>query len=117
MFEITGLQNIYFMPEVRDMRLGYYRLSEIIKTQYGRDPYNGDIYMFMSRDRRRVRIFRYENETYYLYEKYYEKGMHFMKVEYDLETKNRTYKLDWKEFVILLECPVRTLLRPAKKVA
>lgn len=111
MFSLTGLQNFYYMPDVRDMRLGYHRLSEIVRLQYNRDPHNGDVYLFISKDRRRIRIFRYENEAYYLYEKYYDRGLTFMKLECDLDTDERRYKLEYKELVALLDCPVRSVLR------
>ena len=52
----------YFMPGVTDMRIGYHRLTEIVRTQYGRNPKNGDCYFFISKDQRRIRIFRYECE-------------------------------------------------------
>lgn len=115
MFGLTGLMNLYYMPEVKDMRLGYYRLTEIVRQQYKRDPHTGDVYLFISKDRRRIRIFRYENQAYYLYEKYYDRGLTFMKLQFDLETGERTYKIDYKELVALLECPVREVLRVCKK--
>ena len=62
MFGISGLMKFYFMPGVTDMRIGYHRLTEIVRTQYGRNPKNGDCYFFISKDQRRIRIFRYECE-------------------------------------------------------
>lgn len=111
MFGISGLMKFYFMPGVTDMRLGYYRLTEIVRTQYGRNPKNGDCYFFISKDQRRIRIFRYECEAYYLYEKYYNKGITFMKVNYDFEAGISSYKMEWGDLVRLLECPVRKVFK------
>ena len=111
MFGLTGLMNLYYMPGVTDMRLGYARLCEIVRHQYKRDPHNGDVYIFISKDNRRIRLFRYEHQAYYMYEKYYDRGLTFMKLRRDEETGELSYKVDWKEFVTLLECPVRKVLR------
>lgn len=40
------------------------RLSEIIRNTYHRDPLNGDIYIYMSRDRRTIRLFQYKHHVY-----------------------------------------------------
>ena len=111
MFGLTGVMKFYYMPSVTDMRLGYARLSEIVKLQYGRNPRNGDVYMFISKDRRRIRLFRYECEAYYLYEKYFDRGLSFMKIEYTDEHKIKGYKMDWNDLVLLLECPIRKVLK------
>lgn len=114
MFGINGLMKFYFLPGVKDMRLGYQRLSGIVRDQYKRDPQNGDVYFFISKDQRRIRIFRYEKEAYYLYEKYYNRGITFMKVEYDSEQGITSYKMEWSDLVRLLECPVVKVLKRGK---
>ena len=45
---ITGLKNFYYIPGVTDMRCGYFRLLEIVKNKFHRDPYNGDVFIFIS---------------------------------------------------------------------
>ncbi|WP_430384514.1 hypothetical protein [Bacteroides ovatus] len=39
------------------MRYGYSRILEIIRMSYHRDPYKGDVYFFMSKNERSVRIY------------------------------------------------------------
>jgi transposase len=113
MFGLTGLMRCYFIPGVTDMRCGYYRLSEIVRNQLCRNPYNGDVYIFMSKDRRKVKIIRFENNAYYLYEKCYVNGFSFMKLEFDSD-ENSVYKMEWKHLVALLECPVCKVLKVFK---
>ena len=52
MLSINGLHNFYYLPELHDMRCKAQRICEIIRGRYHRDPMNGDVYMFMSKDQR-----------------------------------------------------------------
>ena len=63
------------------MRCKAQRICEIIRGRYHRDPLNGDVYMFMSKDQRKVRMIHYERNAYYLHEKSFIKGYKFMKIE------------------------------------
>ena len=81
MLSINGLHNFYYLPELHDMRCKAQRICEIIRGRYHRDPLNGDVYMFMSKDQRKVRMIHYERNAYYLHEKSFIKGYKFMKIE------------------------------------
>ena len=56
------------------------RLSEIIRNIYHRDPLNGDIYIYMSRDRRTIRLFQYKHHVYDLHERTFSNEYRFKKV-------------------------------------
>ena len=58
----------------------------------------------MSRDRRIVRLFAYDNRSYSLFEKKFVSGYQFMKVE--REGGELVYRIDWKDVVLLLENPI-----------
>ena len=106
---INGLHNFYYLPELHDMRCKAQRICEIIRGRYHRDPLNGDVYMFMSKDQRKVRMIHYERNAYYLHEKSFIKGYKFMKIERKDDVT--VYKIDWKDLVTILETPVITSIR------
>ena len=54
MLTISGLKRFYYIPGMTDMRCGYNRLLQIVKQTTHHDPYNGDVFVFMSKDRRKV---------------------------------------------------------------
>ena len=58
MLTISGLKNFYYIPGVTDMRCGYSRLLQIVKQMTHHDPYNGDVFVFMSKNRRKVKMVR-----------------------------------------------------------
>ena len=85
---------LLLLPELHDMRCKAQRICEIIRGRYHRDPLNGDVYMFMSKDQRKVRMIHYERNAYYLHEKSFIKGYKFMKIERKNDVT--VYKIDWK---------------------
>lgn len=109
MLTITGLQNFFFLPRFHDMRCKASTVAEIIRTRYNRDPLNGDVYIFMSRDCKRVRLLNFEEHAYYIHEKSYEDGYAFVKVH--LEDDVAVYHIHWKDLVAVLETPVVKTLR------
>ena len=76
----------------------------VIREQLRREPDDGDVFIVMSKDRRIVRMFTYDNRSYSLFEKKFVSGYQFMKVIRDGEEK--AYRIDWKDVVLLLENPI-----------
>lgn len=56
MLAISGLKRFYDIPGVTDMRCGYSRLLQIVKQMTHHDPYYGDVFVFMSKDRRKGKM-------------------------------------------------------------
>lgn len=104
MLTINGLHRFYFLPNFHDMRCKAPRVAEIIRAMYKRDPLNGDVYIFMSKNRSKVKMIHYEKHAFYLHEKSYVKGYNFMKVTYCDDKP--CYSIDWKDLVRILETPV-----------
>ena len=114
MLTINGLRNFYFVPGVTDMRCGYHRLMQIVKHKFHRDPYRGDVFMFMSKDRTKVKMIHFEKHAYYLHEKKFAKGYKFMKVTYvpdDSGELKPIYQISWKQVIAILEMPVVNTIR------
>ena len=109
MLTINGLRNFYYVPDVTDMRCGYHRLMQIVKHKFHRDPYSGDVFLFMSKDRRKVKMIHFEKHADYLHEKVFSNGYKFMKITYaedDTEYSRPIYQVNWKQLVAFLEMPV-----------
>lgn len=104
MLSITGLHNFYYLPGLHDMRCKAPRIFEIIRARYHRNPLNGDVYMFMSKDQTKVKMIHYENHAFYVHEKSFVKGYKFVKIV--LRDDVPVYKIEWKSLVSVLESPV-----------
>lgn len=104
MLTISGLRNFYFLPNMTDMRCGYNRIMEIVRTVYGRDPYDGDVYFYMSKNQRTVRMVNFEHHQYCVHTYTFDKGYRFMRIV--TEGYKRVYKVEWKDVLAILESPV-----------
>lgn len=109
MLTISGLKNFYYLPTFHDMRCKARRVSEIIRARYHRDPLNGDVYIFMSKDQKKVKMIHYERHAYYLHEKSFTNDYRFMKIE--LQEGVAIYKIEWQSLVAVLESPVVKSIR------
>lgn len=109
MLSVTGINRFYYLRDFTDMRCKHSRVLSIIREQLHREPSDGDVFIVMSRDRRIVRLFTYDNRSYSLFEKKFVAGYQFMKVE--REGGERVYRIDWKDVVLLLENPIVKTLK------
>lgn len=103
MLSVTGINRFYYLRGFTDMRCKHSRVLSVIREQLHREPSDGDIYIVMSKDRRIVRLFAYDNRSYSLFEKKFVVGYQFMWIIKDNEV---AYQIDWKDVVLLLENPV-----------
>lgn len=109
MLSVTGINRFYYLRDFTDMRCKHSRVLSIIREQLHREPSDGDVFIVMSRDRRIVRMFTYDNRSYSLFEKKFVASYQFMKVE--REGGERVYRIDWKDAVLLLENPIVKTLK------
>ena len=103
MLGLNGGIRLWYIEGINNMRYGKYRLFCEVEA-LDMDPYNGDGYIFMSKDRQILKIIRYKNHKLMLYDVTYEKGYKFMKPV--MQNHEVVYELDFKYLVALLECPV-----------
>ncbi len=104
MLALNGGIRIWHIDCVTDMRLGKYRLFEIVKQKFP-NPYKGDAYAFLSKNRQTLKIVRYDCNKIILYDISYEHGYKFMKPVY--KDGQLWHQLDFKYLVALLNCPQR----------
>lgn len=103
MLNVTGLNHFYYIRNFTDMRCKHPRVLSVIREQLRREPSDGDVFIFMYRNRRVVRMFSFDNRSYSLFEKKFVPGCQFMKI---VKVGDEvTYRIDWKDVVLLLENP------------
>lgn len=107
MLNITGMDRFYYIRNFTDMRYKYNRILAVIRHQFGREPQKDEVFIVMSKNRRLVRPFSFDRISFSLYEKRFAPEYQFMKVVRD----GLTYKIDWKDVVLLLESPARKRLK------
>ena len=61
-------ESFYYVRDFTDMRLCS-RVLSIIRERLHREPRDGDVFIVMSRNRRIVRMFSFDNRSYSLFER------------------------------------------------
>jgi hypothetical protein len=92
--------NYYFCAEPVTLRYRHKGLRHYIKSQLHRDPTNGDVYIFLSRGCKRIRLYYYHHQGEILSEKILN-ASHFVEPVFD--EKKGVYHISWESFVYLLE--------------
>jgi transposase len=73
MFSITSAR--YFLyREATDIRKGFDSLSGMVSGQLGQNPMSGDVFIFINRQRNRIKLLRWEPGGFVLFYKRLEKG-------------------------------------------
>ena len=101
MLSLTGSYNYYFCSDDITFRYRHKGLREYIKSHLHRDPHSGDIYIFMSKDCTRLRLYYFHHGGAILTEKILQ-GSRFLKPIFEDESKT-TYHISWSDFVYLVE--------------
>lgn len=109
MLTVNGLQRFWYVRNFHDMRCKYDRVLSIIREQFHREPQKDEVFIIMSKDRRKIRLFNYDRRSATLFEKRFNRDYRFMKVEH---TGDETfYTINWKDVALLLESAVMNKLR------
>ncbi|MDR2571245.1 MAG: IS66 family insertion sequence element accessory protein TnpB [Oscillospiraceae bacterium] len=100
MFALTKTMSYYLSPGSIDMRKGIYSLYQIVKSELKRNPLSGEVFIFLGKNRRCIKILLWEKDGFLLYHKKLEKGTY----EIPLNTTHRgDCGIEWRTFVLMLE--------------
>ena len=103
MFNLNGAVRYKYVPNYKDMRGGYDKLSGVIRS-LGQDPEDGTAYVFTSKDQKLIKIIRHEHNECQLFIQRFDNNMNFVRLTF--EGILPLYVLEWKYIVALLSCPV-----------
>jgi transposase len=65
---------VYAYGAPADMRKGFDGLCALVTQRLARDPLNGDVYLFLSRDRVRTKVLHFDGTGLCVYAKRLERG-------------------------------------------
>lgn len=97
-----GANNRYFLyTEVTDMRKSFDGLSGLVRNQMGKNPLDGDVYIFLNKRRGLIKLLVWDRSGYVIYAKRLERGTYELPKE-KTET-NSGISLAWDELMLILE--------------
>lgn len=104
MLNITGMNRFYYLRNFHDLRCKNSRVLSIIHQQLNRESEEDEVFIVLSKDRCKVRLFTYDRRSFSLYEKRFTSGYKFMSIRH--EGDGDIYSIQWKDVVLLLQNPV-----------
>ena len=99
MFALTTQQHYFLYHQPTDMRKGFNGLSGLVRNELGKDPLNGNVFIFINRRRNRMKLLVWEDSGFVLYYKMLEQGT----FELPLSKEGTSGKITWQDLVLILE--------------
>lgn len=115
MFSLNESLVYYLYPRYITTGKGIECLYELIRSQMGANPLNGDVYLFFNKKRDQVKILHWDTDGFILYQKRLESGTFELP---RFKPDEGLCKLQWETFFMIIRgIPLRsTRLRKRFKI-
>jgi hypothetical protein len=100
MFALTESMNYYLYPGYVDMQSGIDSLYLLAKGKMKRNPVLGDVFLFVSKNRKQMKILHWEKSGFILYHKRLEEGTYEVP---RFQPAEGACPLSWTQFILILE--------------
>lgn len=99
MWGLTTVQKYYLYDGVTDMRRSFDALSGMVRAEFGQEPMDGTVYIFINRLRNQVKLLVWDRSGYLLYHKRLERGT-FERIKMSVDG---TGFITWTQLTMVLE--------------
>jgi transposase len=100
MFAFSSAQHYYLYREPTDMRKSFNGLSGLVRSELGRDPLKGDVFIFINRRRDKIKLLVWDRSGFIIFYKSLEQGTFELPA---FKPGDKSYTLKWEELVLILE--------------
>lgn len=101
MFSLNDSMRYLLYNQPTDMRKSFHALSGIVTNILDRDPCNGDVYIFINKDRNRIKLLHWEPGGMVVYSKLLEAGTLGKGPNPNRDSIFGT--IEWRDLVMLVE--------------
>ncbi len=108
-------RRIFLARAATDMRLGIDTLAAMVTGQFGRDPYQGEVFVFVAKDRRRVKVLVWDVSGFWLCAKRLESGTFTLPKPSLVATLNSTLALPKRSAGTPSSSPCRPPAAPVRR--
>lgn len=99
MFSLGSSHTYYLYSQPTDMRKSFDSLCGLVRSHMHADPFNGHVYIFINKQRNRIKLLHWESGGFTLYYKRLEKGQ----FEWPDLIKDNTHQLNWSDLMLIVE--------------
>jgi transposase len=100
MFSLASSFNYYLYCSPTDMRKGFDGLCGLVHGELGRRPANGEVYVFINRQRDKIKLLHWEQGGFVLYYKRLESGTFELP---KMNVASKTYRISWSFLMLMIE--------------
>lgn len=97
MFSLGSTQIYQLYMEPCDMRKSFNSLAGLVKNELGREPVNGEVYVFLNRSNKLMKLLHWEDGGFVLYCKRLEEGTFTRPAK-----QGPSSAISWAEFVLMV---------------
>ena len=100
MFSLSSTQRYLLYAQPTDMRKSFDTLSGLVRNELGSDPRSGDVFIFINKNRDKLKLLHWNGGSYTLYYKRLERG------SFELPVYGKgiaSLKLDYARLVMLVD--------------
>lgn len=98
MFSLGSSHTYYLYREPTDMRKSFDSLSGLITSEMKANPFNGQVYIFINKQRNRIKLLHWEAGGFTLYYKRLEKGQFEVP-----DVSATTCSIRWSDLMLIVE--------------
>lgn len=110
MLSLPSAVRVYLCTEPTDMRRGFDRLAEMVRSVLRQDPLSGHLFVFRSRAGDRLKLLYWDRGGYALWYKRLEKGRFALP-----ESVDKDFRIDTRDLAMMLEGVEWTAARKRKR--
>jgi transposase len=74
MLSINSAQRYFIYSGLTDMRKGFNSLCGLVREEFKMDPLGGDVFIFLSRTKNKIKLLQFQGDGFAIYYKRLEKG-------------------------------------------
>ena len=100
MFALTSSMVYYLCPHDVDLRKGIYSLYQLVKSDIGRNPLSGEVFLFLGKNRGMIKRLHWQKDGFILYTKKLERGTFEVPA---FNPDSGQYGMKWATFVLIME--------------
>lgn len=100
MFSLNSTFRYYFYNSVTDMRKGFDGLCGLVHCELGRRPVSGEVFIFVNRQRDKIKLLHWEQGGFVLYYKRLESGTFELPW---VNTTTKSYQISWSSLMLMIE--------------
>lgn len=100
MFSLSDNLQYYLCTGATDMRKGFDTLCGAVRSQMGRDPLSGEVFIFINGQRNTIKLLHWERGGLVIYHKRFESGC-FERPVFD--HAQNTFQMKWSDLVMMTQ--------------